>query len=153
MDTFCSARLVLLEPAGRLLLFRYDDGLRAPFWATAGGRLVPGEGFRDAAVREMAEETGFRADVGPRLCERVAVYAVADGEPARWTERYYLVRCEGGVPSRGGWTDEERRTIRAHRWWALAELRAAEEDVLPPWLPDLLAAVAGGATTFDPPPG
>jgi 8-oxo-dGTP diphosphatase len=141
-----SARLLIIDPADRLLLFRYDDSHSPPFWATAGGRLRPGERYGDGAARELAEETGIRAPIGPFLRERRAVYAVAEEEPARWTERYFLVRWPGGSVERDGWTAEEQRTIRAHRWWTLGELRATAEPVLPPWLPDLLAAaLAEGA--------
>ena len=147
-----SARLVIVDSAGRLLLFRYHDEHRAPFWATVGGRVVDGEDWLDTAARELAEETGFVAPIGPRLRERTAVFAVADEGPAEWTERYYLVRCAGGAPDRAGWTDEERRTIREHRWWPLAELRATPEPVLPGWLPELFAEVAAGDAPGDVPP-
>jgi hypothetical protein len=63
---------------------------------------------------------------------------VARGAPARWTEHYFLVRCAGGDPVRDRWTDEERATIRAHRWWSLGELRATGETLLPGIIPDLL---------------
>lgn len=152
MQTFRSARLIVLDAADRLLLFRYDDGRQPPFWSTVGGRLVEGERYREAAARELAEETGFAAPIGPRLRERTAVFAVAGEEAAEWTERYYLVRCAGGTPDRAGWTDEERRTIRAHRWWPLAELRATPEPVLPEWLPELFAEVVAGETPDDVPP-
>jgi ADP-ribose pyrophosphatase YjhB (NUDIX family) len=150
METFRSAQLVILDPADRILLFRYHDEHRPPFWSTAGGRLLPGETFRRAAERELAEETGFVAAVGPCVCERTAVCAVAEARPAQWEERHYLVRHTGGDPDRAGWTDEERRTIRAHRWWASAELRAVGDAVLPPWLPDLQDAVRAGRA-FVPP--
>jgi ADP-ribose pyrophosphatase YjhB (NUDIX family) len=140
MLTHRSARLVILDDEDRLLLFRYADEHRPAFWATAGGRVLDGEDFRDAAARELAEETGFDAPVGPFLRERTAVYAVADQEPARRIEHYFLVRCAGGAPDRAGWTAEELRTIRDYRWWPLAELRAADEPVLPEWLPELFAA-------------
>jgi 8-oxo-dGTP pyrophosphatase MutT (NUDIX family) len=38
-----SARLLILDPDGRLLLFRYEDAREPPFWATPGGQLLPGE--------------------------------------------------------------------------------------------------------------
>ena len=139
-----SARLVIVDGRGRLLLFRYHDERRAPFWSTAGGRLIDGESYEDAAARELAEETGFRAAIGPALRERDEVYSVARGGPARWIERYFLVRADGGDPRTDGWTDEERATIRAHRWWSLDEMRPTADPFLPPWLPDLLADVLAG---------
>jgi 8-oxo-dGTP pyrophosphatase MutT (NUDIX family)/phosphohistidine phosphatase SixA len=50
---------------------RYDD------WSLPKGKLDPGESMAAAAVRELQEETGVRARLGPWL--RDVRYAVADG--------------------------------------------------------------------------
>ncbi|HET7229150.1 MAG TPA: NUDIX domain-containing protein [Longimicrobium sp.] len=133
-----SARLVIVDDEGRLLLFRFHDEHRPPFWSTVGGRLEPGESYHSAAVRELAEETGFRAPIGPLLHVRDDVFATAGSGPARWIEHYFLVRSPGGEITRDGWTDEERVTIRAHRWWSLDEMRATDETFLPPLILGLL---------------
>ena len=55
-----AGRVIVLDPANRVLLFRYDDPL--PFgvhWATPGGGLDPGEDFHAGALRELREETGW----------------------------------------------------------------------------------------------
>jgi ADP-ribose pyrophosphatase YjhB (NUDIX family) len=137
-----SARLLIVDPRGRLLLFRYEDGREPPFWATPGGRLLAGETFEEAAARELAEETGFTAPIGPLARTREAIYVAGDDVgPARWVEHYFVVRAAGDPPDRDRWTPEERRTIRATRWWSRAELRTAEVPVLPAWLPDVLATL------------
>lgn len=141
-----SARLILLDPQGRLLLFHYHDGNGEPFWATAGGELKEGEDYQEAAARELAEETGFNEEIGPFLREREAVYAVTNSAPARWLERYYLVRCrDAWAPSKTGWTQEELSTIRSFRWWTLqamlAEQAAHPERFKPAWLPEILREV------------
>lgn len=133
-----SARLLVLDPEGRLLLFRYDDGRGPPFWATPGGQLLPGESFEQAAARELAEETGFAAAIGPLVRTRDDVFTAGDVGPARWLEHYFAVRTQGGTPSQADWTEEERRTIRATRWFTPAELRAEPDPVLPAWLRDVL---------------
>ena len=56
-----AARLIVLDPEGRALMFRYDVPGRDPFWVTAGGEVEPGETFEDAARRELLEETGCEA--------------------------------------------------------------------------------------------
>ncbi|HEC0958100.1 TPA: NUDIX domain-containing protein, partial [Klebsiella pneumoniae] len=83
METRRSARLVIVDEDGRLLLFRYHDEHHAPFWATPGGELLPGESYLDAARRELREETGLNLQIGRLVEERDAVYAVARSTPAR----------------------------------------------------------------------
>ncbi len=138
------ARLMILDAAGRLLLFRYDDGRGAPFWATPGGQLLDGESYEEAAARELAEETGYAAAVGPLVRTRDAVYAAGDVPLARWHEHYFVVRAPAGDASAARWTEEERRTIGATRWWQLADLRAASEPILPEWLPEAHASLLAG---------
>jgi 8-oxo-dGTP pyrophosphatase MutT (NUDIX family) len=132
----------------RLLLFRYHDEHTDPFLGTPGGELRSGEDYIQAAAREQAEETGLRAPIGRLLRERDEVYAVAQSVPARWLERYFLVQCrEEIVPSVAGWSDEERSTIRQHKWWSLDEMRAADDDQFrPPWLAHLLSDVLASET-------
>ena len=51
---------------GRVLLIhrdRYDD------WSLPKGKLEPGETWEEAALREVAEETGVRAELGTYLGE------------------------------------------------------------------------------------
>jgi GrpB-like predicted nucleotidyltransferase (UPF0157 family)/ADP-ribose pyrophosphatase YjhB (NUDIX family) len=150
-----SARLLILDATGRLLLFRYDDGRRAPFWATPGGQVLVGETYEQAAARELAEETGFDAPVGPLVRTRDEVFAAGDVPTSRWREHYFVVRVAGGAPDAARWTEEERRTIREARWWSPAELRGATEPVLPAWLPDVHASLQryrpGGTIVLAPP--
>lgn len=135
-----SARLIILDPLGRLLLFRYQDEHKPPFWSTVGGELRPGETYIDAARRELFEETAFDFPIGPLLYEREDVFAVARSTPARWVEQYFLVRCDrADEPNPKNWTDEERSTIQNWKWWTLAEMREQPDSFLPGMLTELLA--------------
>ena len=49
-----AARLIVLDPELRALMFRYDVPGRPPFWVTAGGECEADESFEDAAVRLFA---------------------------------------------------------------------------------------------------
>ena len=128
-----------------MLLFRYHDEHKDPFWSTVGGELKAGEDYLAAAERELQEETGFVADIGGVVHERDEVYAVARSGPARWLEKYFLVQCIAAAePDQKGWTEEERSTIRAYRWWSLPEMQRGPGVFLPESLPELLRSVLQG---------
>lgn len=81
---------------------RYDD------WSLPKGKLDPGEDHAAAAVREVEEETGVRAEVaGAELSQ--LVYPVPEGtKRVRW----YPMRSQAGDP-------EERapdREVDQSRW-------------------------------------
>ncbi|HEY3766618.1 MAG TPA: NUDIX hydrolase [Gaiellales bacterium] len=59
-------------------------------WSLPKGKLEPGEDDAAAAVREILEETGWRARIAGDL--GTVSYAVADGRPK--TVRYYLMDAE-----------------------------------------------------------
>jgi len=59
------AAVVIRDDAGRILLVRRAAGAtRAGFWSIPAGFVNYGEEIREAAARELEEETGFIADVG-----------------------------------------------------------------------------------------
>ncbi|SFR90021.1 ADP-ribose pyrophosphatase YjhB, NUDIX family [Stenotrophomonas maltophilia] len=140
METRRSARLVIVGEDRRLLLFRYHDEHHAPFWATPGGELLPGESYLDAARRELREETGLNLQIGRLVEERDAVYAVARSTPARWLEKYFLVHAPAQPAiRRDGWTEEENATITGWKWWCAEEMREQPAGLFKPeWLPALL---------------
>jgi 8-oxo-dGTP diphosphatase len=138
------ARLLILDAQSRILLFRYADGRRPPFWATVGGQVTPGESIEQAAARELREETGYCDDVGAFVRRRDEVYQAGDVPLSRWVEHYFVVHTAGGPIQTAEWTHEERRTIREWRWWSVSELRALTEQVFPLWLADEVARVASG---------
>lgn len=142
-----SGRVLLIDARGRLLLWRVTEirDPRTPFWLTPGGGLEPGEDSASAALRELEEETGLRGvPLGPHVWRRT--YLHLDG--ALWRESredYFLVRVPSHEVNTAGHTDLERRELTGHRWWSLAEIEAARDEVFVPHaLATLLAPLLRG---------
>ena len=138
-----SARLLIIEPAGRLLLFRFvfKKGPLAgeDYWATPGGGVEEGETFEQAAIRELREETGIRAEsVGPPVGQREFVLQLSDGEHVVADERFFRVEAKEATLSRDEWTAEEVEVMVAHRWWSRDELSQTSETVWPENLIEML---------------
>ncbi|MFD5179286.1 NUDIX domain-containing protein [Nocardia sp. NPDC058379] len=151
--TRTSARVVLLDEQDRVLLLRGHDPMlpEVAFWFTVGGGVEPGESLRDAAVRELYEETGQRVDPaalrGP-LWRRVAVFPF-NGELIRSEELFFTLRAPSFEWRPAALNALERRTITAHRWCTPADIRALDdqgEAVYPYHLDELLTEAAAAAS-------
>jgi 8-oxo-dGTP diphosphatase len=82
---------------------RYDD------WSFPKGKLHRGESFEQAALREVAEETGLLCELGPELPSTEYV----DGKGRLKLVRYWAMRVVGTV----AWVPNDEIDVR--RWVTL----------------------------------
>jgi 8-oxo-dGTP diphosphatase len=103
----------------QVLLIRRGQPPRLGEWSLPGGRVEPGETLRDAALRELSEETGVTAELGPLV-------DVVDGIFPESGRHYVLVdfaaRWRSGEPVAGDDAADARfwplEGIERHVAWA-----------------------------------
>lgn len=115
----------MIEAAGAVLWRDGDDGApqvavifrrKRDDWTLPKGKLEPGEDFLEAAVREVAEETGYAAEPGASLGE-TRYRMTRAGRPEDKVVRYWAMRALDGAFAANAEVDELR-------WLAPAAARA-----------------------------
>ena len=106
-----------IEAAGGVVLDRGGDGTtrvavihRPKYmdWSLPKGKLEEGEGWRDAALREVEEETGFRTEAGAEL----SPVSYRDRKGRSKLVRYWLMEPVEGEFEPHGEVDELRWLTR-----------------------------------------
>ena len=149
-----TARIVLLDPENRVLLFRYQ--LPAPWsaqgWLTPGGAMEPGESPADAVVREIKEEIGLT--LTPVEVGRPIAFDSGQWEHGGTTfasvNWYFFARAATPHVDLSGQEDSERRGLIEHRWWDITTLPATRDIIRPVGLGDLLRTLIAGDLPQEP---
>jgi 8-oxo-dGTP pyrophosphatase MutT (NUDIX family) len=136
-----AGRVIVTDPAGRVLLFGYDDPPpKGQHWATPGGGVEDGEDFYAAACRELLEETGWAdVPVSPDEVHAESVYYSGYfGGLVRQHDHFFAGRVAQQERPLGDVAAMHAADgINRHRWWSLRELETTAESVYPRALAEL----------------
>jgi ADP-ribose diphosphatase len=98
--------LPLLADGRILLIHQYRHATRQYLWELVAGRMDAGESPREAAAREMIEETGYRA-------KKFKIFLEVFPTPGFLEERMYILLAEGLTQGEARPEEDEKITAKA----------------------------------------
>jgi ADP-ribose pyrophosphatase len=99
--------LPVLPDRSIVLIRQYRHATRQFLWELVAGRIDSGENPRQAAARELIEETGYRA-------KRFRVFLDVFPTPGFLEERMYILLAEGVTPGEAEPEEDEKIVAKAY---------------------------------------
>jgi len=149
-----TARVLLHWQKSHFLLLKthFDPEVQLPpRWLIPGGGIDAGESPRDAAARELLEETGLSvdpSDLGQLVYSELGEWLWGDGINSHTYEDQVFeldiesldLKPESLKLDNSQWTQDEHRDVLEIRWWKLVDLIDTNEPVSPKGLTNWLRA-------------
>ena len=141
-----SVKLILLNENNELLLMSTDDkGIQGKegnyngrFWKMVGGKIEEGETLKEAAYRELFEETGLRKEQVE--VQDPAWYGEVDlmmhGKLTRVKQSFVPARTSSTNVSLENLTEEEKPVCTRLEWFSLDRIRNCPDIIYPVLLTD-----------------
>ena len=103
-------------PDKKIVLIRqYRHATRRYLWELVAGRMDEGESVREAAARELLEETGYRA-------KRFKVFLDVFPTPGFLEERMYILLAEGLTEGEAEPEEDEKIEVQAYKLKELKQM-------------------------------
>ncbi|MBA3529059.1 MAG: NUDIX domain-containing protein [Propionibacteriaceae bacterium] len=136
-----TVRVILVSENDQTLLFQDSDPGLPEFrwWVIPGGGIDPGETELQAAIREVAEETGLALSAGELLgpiARRHVVHGYSD-QVIQQDESFFIARVSRFEVDISAHTEDELLTLQEHRWWDRAAVVETREWIWPARLLEL----------------
>jgi 8-oxo-dGTP pyrophosphatase MutT (NUDIX family) len=144
-----AARVIVRSQGKMLLELDTDPGTPGSgWWVTPGGGVDGDETYKQAAVRELLEETGLRIDeddlIGP-IAHQYVRHGYSD-EILEQDEQIFAANVAMFTPQPAGFTEAELVTMAGFAWMDADDMRAdphAELSITPEWMERFMAAGPG----------
>lgn len=129
-----AARVLVIDERERILLIRGQDPSRpeiGTWWYAPGGGLEEGESHKEAASRELWEETGLSVEINSYPIWRREVEFTFNNVNYLQRELYFLVRTKSFEPKPQVLSELEKMSLLEPKWWSHPELMTLPDLIYP----------------------